>query len=44
MIRPHLLPRIWGSASRVAWKAEDKLIARIRSHFSTGKDSSGATC
>ena len=35
--------RIAGSAARVAWKAEERLIARIASHFSTGNCSSGAT-
>src|SRR5690606_18953942 len=33
-----------GSASRVAWKALDRLIARMASHFSTGKSSTLATC
>jgi hypothetical protein len=33
-----------GSARRVVWKAEERLIARIASHFSTGNSSSFATC
>ena len=44
MMRPHLLAIIEGSASRVVWKAEDRLMARIASHFAGGKSCSGATC
>ena len=44
MMRPHLLAIIEGSASRVVWKAEDRLMARIASHFAGGKSCNGATC
>ena len=36
MMRPHLLARMAGSARRVVWKAEERSIARIVSHFATG--------
>ncbi len=41
MIRPHFFGFIAGTASRVVWKAEDRLIAMIASHFSGGKSSTG---
>ena len=42
--RPQPFWRIIGSTSLVAWKAEERLIARIASHFSSGNSSIGATC
>jgi hypothetical protein len=33
-----------GRAARVAWKTDDRLIAMMASHFSTGKLSTGETC
>jgi hypothetical protein len=39
---PHPALRIIGSAAAVVWKAEDRLIAMIRSHWSVGKVSMGA--
>src|SRR4030095_8622060 len=33
-----------GSAARAVWNAAERLIARIASHFSGGKSSTGATC
>ena len=33
-----------GTAARVAWKADERLIAMIASHFSGGNSSTGATC
>src|SRR5215510_9953748 len=44
MIRPHLFASIDGSARRVVWKADDRLMATIASHFSGGKSCRGATC
>ena len=44
MMRPQPFAFIFGSAARVAWKAEDRLIAMISSHFSIGNSSTGATC
>src|SRR5215467_3940821 len=44
MMRPHLLQSIDGRVNRVVWKADDRLIARIASHFSGGKSCNGATC
>ena len=44
MMRPHLLASSPASARRVVWNADDRLIARIASHFATGKSSIGATC
>ena len=43
-MRPQLAARMAGSASRVVWKAELRLMAMIASHFSTGKSSMLATC
>ena len=39
MMRPQLRAFIAGSASRVVWKAELRLMAMIASHFSGGKSS-----
>ena len=44
MMRPKLFFRIPGKAARVVWNAEERLIARIASHFSIGNCSSGETC
>ena len=44
MTRPQPFWRICGSTSLVAWKAEERLMARIASHFSSGNSSIGATC
>ena len=44
MMRPNLFWRIDGSAARVVWNADERLMARIASHFSGGNCSSGATC
>src|ERR1039458_5369809 len=41
-LRPHDLFFIPGIARRLAWKALERLIARMASHFSTGKPSIGA--
>src|SRR5919199_1914593 len=43
MMRPHLRRFMPGTAARMAWNAADRLIARIWSHFSGGKSSTGAT-
>jgi hypothetical protein len=40
--RPQPRAFIPGRAAAVVWKADDRLIARIASHFSTGKSSIGA--
>ena len=37
MMRPHLRAFMPGTAARIAWKAADRLIAMILSHFSGGK-------
>ena len=42
--RPQPFSRIIGSTSLVAWKAEERLIAMMASHFSSGNSSIGATC
>src|SRR3954470_9567118 len=44
MIRPHFFCFMAGTASRVVWNAEERLIAMIASHFSAGKSSTGETC
>src|SRR6516164_5709145 len=44
MMRPHLLRSIDGKANRVVWKADDRLMAKIASHFSGGKCCNEATC
>ena len=43
-MRPKPFRRMIGRASRVVWKADDRLIARIASHFSIGNSSILATC
>ena len=43
MMRPHLRCFMPGSAARVEWKADDRLMAMIASHFATGNSSIGAT-
>jgi hypothetical protein len=43
MIRPQPFFFMPGTAARMAWKAEDRLIAMIWSHFSTGNSSIGET-
>src|SRR6516165_2317218 len=44
MMRPHLFLSIAGKARRVVWNADDRLMARIASHFSGGKSCNAATC
>ena len=44
MMRPHLLATMEGSASRVVWKAELRLMARMASHLAAGNSCNGATC
>jgi hypothetical protein len=44
MMRPQPRRFIPGTAARIAWNAEDRLIAMIASHFSSGNSSIGATC
>ena len=44
MMRPQFAAFIAGSARREAWKALDRLMAMMASHFSGGKSSTGATC
>ena len=44
MTRPHCFFFMPGRASRIVWKAELRLIARIASHFSGGNSSTLATC
>ena len=44
MMRPHFLAFMPGTAARMAWKAAERLMAMIWSHFSIGKSSIGATC
>ena len=43
MIRPHFAAFMPGIAARIAWKAAERLIAMIWSHFSTGNSSIGET-
>src|SRR5215467_11387574 len=43
MMRPHLRAFMPGTAARVAWKADERLMAMIWSHFSIGNSSIGAT-
>ena len=43
-MRPHLRAFMPGTAARIAWKAEERLIAMIWSHLSMGKSSIGETC
>ena len=44
MMRPHLRAFMPGTAARMVWNADDRLIAMIWSHFSIGNSSIGATC
>ena len=44
MMRPHLRFFMPGSAARMVWNEDDRLIAITASHFSTGKSSTLATC
>src|SRR5215467_2387789 len=44
MMRPHLRAFMPGTAARVAWNADERLMAMIWSHFSMGNSSIGATC
>ena len=41
---PHPAARISGRAAAVVWKADDRLIAMIASHFAAGKSGIAATC
>src|SRR5690242_6665950 len=43
MMRPHLRAFMPGKAARTAWKADDRLMAMMASHFSGGKSSIGET-
>src|SRR3712207_7128237 len=43
MMRPHPRAFMPGTAARMAWKAEERLMAMIWFHFSTGKSSTGET-
>ena len=43
MMRPHLRLFMPGSAARVEWNVDDRLIAMIASHFAIGNSSIGAT-
>src|SRR5215470_15270042 len=43
MMRPHLRAFMPGTAARVAWNADERLMAMIWSHFSMGNSSIGAT-
>ena len=42
--RPHWRFFMPGSAARVAWNTEVRLMAMIQSHLSGGNSSTGATC
>ena len=44
MMRPHLRAFMPGTAARIVWNADERLIAMIWSHFSIGNSSIGATC
>ena len=44
MMRPQPRAFMPGTAARMAWKADERLIAMIASHFSGGNSSTGATC
>ncbi len=44
MMRPHFFFFIAGSAARMAWNADDRLMAMIAFHLSIGNSSTGATC
>ena len=43
MMRPQPRAFMPGRAARVVWKADERLIAMIASHFSGGKSSTGET-
>jgi hypothetical protein len=43
-MRPQRRVFMPGTAARMAWKAADRLMAMIKSHFSSGNCSIGATC
>src|SRR5215470_248740 len=43
MMRPHLRAFMPGTAARVAWNADDRLMAMIWFHFSMGNSSTGDT-
>ena len=43
MMRPHFFAFMPGTAARMAWKADDRLMAMIWSHFSGGNSSIGET-
>ena len=43
MMRPHFRAFMPGTAARMVWKAAERLIAMIASHFSGGKSSIGET-
>src|SRR5271165_3974545 len=42
-MRPHFCAFMPGTAARIVWKAEERLMARIASHFSGGNSSIGET-
>src|SRR5581483_3613873 len=44
MMRPHLRRFMPGTAARVVWKADVRLMAMMASHCSMGNSSTGATC
>ena len=44
MMRPHLRFFMPGTAARMVWNDDDRLMAMIASHFSIGKSSMFATC
>ena len=44
MMRPHLRFFMPGTAARMLWNEDDRLMAMTASHFSTGKSSMLATC
>ncbi|MBV8443580.1 MAG: 3-hydroxybutyrate dehydrogenase [Hyphomicrobiales bacterium] len=43
-MRPHFFAFMPGTAARIAWKADDRLMAMMASHFSIGNSSIGETC
>ena len=44
MMRPQLRRFISGSTALIAWKLDDRLMAMIASHRSSGNASTGAVC
>ncbi len=44
MMRPHLRFFMPGTAARMVWNDDDRLMAMMASHFSIGKSSMFATC